>query len=173
MSSYIGSCCGELEGDAEHALGEERHPRRAVGLLEAAAGRQRCAAVEHADVVEAEEAALEHVAPGRVLAVDPPGEVHEQLLERALQPGDVALAALLELGLVDEQRRPGVHRRVHVAEVPLVGRAAARSGGGTARAASARAGPWRSRCRPSPARPCGTRGPTTRTTGTPTCRASR
>ncbi len=34
---------------------------------------------------------------------------------------DVARAALLELGLVDEQRRPGVHRRVDVAEVPLVG----------------------------------------------------
>ena len=42
------------------------------------------AAVEHPDVVEAEEPALEHVAPGRVLAVDPPREVHEQLLEGAL-----------------------------------------------------------------------------------------
>ena len=121
MSSYSGSCAGQLEGDAEHALGEERHPRRAVGLLEAAAGGQRRAAVEHADVVEAEEPALEHVATGRVLAVDPPREVDEQLLERALQPGDVARAALLDLGLVDEQRRPGVHRRVDVAEVPLVG----------------------------------------------------
>ena len=85
---------GQLDGDAEHALGVERHPRRAVGLLEVAAGGQRRAAVEHADVVESEEAALEHVASRRVLAVDPPGEVHEQLLERALQPGDVALAAL-------------------------------------------------------------------------------
>ena len=122
MSSYSGSCWAQLDGDAEHALGEERHPRRAVGLLEVAAGRQRRAAVEDADVVEAEEAALEHVAPGRVLAVDPPREVDEQLLEGALQPGDVALAALFELGLVDEQRRPGVHRRVDVAEVPLVRR---------------------------------------------------
>ena len=38
-----------------------------------------------------------------------------------LQQGDVACAALLELGLVDEQRRPGVDGRVDVAEVPLVG----------------------------------------------------
>ena len=113
---------GELERDPEHALREERHPRRAVRLLEVAAGGQRGAAVEHADVVQAEEPALEHVASGRVLAVDPPREVHQQLLERALQPRHVARAALLELGLVHGQRRPRVHRRVDVAEVPLVGR---------------------------------------------------
>ena len=47
----------------EHVLAEERHPGRAVRLLEVAAGRQRGAAVEHADVVEAEEPALEHVPP--------------------------------------------------------------------------------------------------------------
>ena len=52
----------ELDGDLEHVLAEQRHPGRAVGLLQVAAGRQRRAAVEHADVVEAEEAALEHVA---------------------------------------------------------------------------------------------------------------
>ena len=34
----------------------------AVGLVDEAAGRQRRAAVEHADVVQAEEAALEDVA---------------------------------------------------------------------------------------------------------------
>ena len=113
---------GELDRDPEHALREERHPRRAVRLLEVAAGRQRCTAVEHADVVQAEEPALEHVASGRILAVDPPREVHEQLLERALQPRHISLAALFELGLVHGQRRPGVHRRVDVAEVPLVRR---------------------------------------------------
>ena len=38
-----------------------RHPARAVRLLEVPAGRQRRAAIEDADVVEAEEAALEDV----------------------------------------------------------------------------------------------------------------
>ena len=111
----------QLDGDAEHRLGVERHPRSAVRLLEAATGRQRGAAVEHADVVEAQEATFEDIAAGRVLAVDPPREVDEQLLERALQPGDVTRAPLLQLGLVHQQRRPGVHRRVDVAEVPLIG----------------------------------------------------
>jgi hypothetical protein len=50
-----------------------------------AAGRQRRAAVEDADVVEAEEAALEDVVAPRVLAVDPPGEVQQQLVEDALE----------------------------------------------------------------------------------------
>ena len=51
---------------------------------------QRRAAVEHADVVEAEEAALEDVAALRVLAVHPPGEVEHQLVEDALEEREVA-----------------------------------------------------------------------------------
>ena len=101
---------------------KQRHPGGAVGLLEVAAGRQRRAAVEDADVVEAEEAALEHVPAVAVLAVDPPGEVEQQLLEDALEQLAVALAADLRLALVGEDRGPGVDGRVDVAEVPLVGR---------------------------------------------------
>ena len=83
----------ELDADLEHVLAEQRHPGGAVGLLEVAAGRQRRAAVEDADVVEAEEAALEDVLAEAVLAVDPPGEVQQQLAEGALQEVDVAAAA--------------------------------------------------------------------------------
>ena len=111
---------GQDEGDLQHALAVERHPRRAVRLLQRAAGRQRRAAVEDADVVEAEEAAGEDVAPRRVLAVDPPVEVQHQALERVLQELEVLPAELL-LVLVEPQRRPGVHRRIDVAEVPFVG----------------------------------------------------
>ena len=82
----------QLDGDLEHVLAEQGHPGGAVGLLQVAAGRQRRAAVEDADVVQAQEAALEDVPPGAVLAVDPPGEVQQQLLEAALEPVPVALA---------------------------------------------------------------------------------
>ena len=54
---------GDRERELEHVLTEHRHPRGAVRLFEAAAGRQLRAAIEHPDVVEAEEATLEHVAP--------------------------------------------------------------------------------------------------------------
>src|SRR4029453_3688616 len=86
-----------------------------------APGRERRAAVEHTDVVEPEETTFEHVSTGGILAVEPPREVDEELLERALQPGDVTGAALLHFRLVHEKRGVGVHRRVHVAEVPLIG----------------------------------------------------
>ena len=61
--------------------------------------------------------------PCGVLAVDPPGEVQHQLVEDALQERQVAaVAALLAVDLEDAPGRPGVDRRVDVAEVPLVGR---------------------------------------------------
>ena len=55
----------QLDGHLQHVLAEEGHPGGAVGLLQVAAGRQRRAAVEDADVVQAQEAALEDVAAVR------------------------------------------------------------------------------------------------------------
>ena len=51
----------QLDGDLEHVLAEQGHPGGAVGLFQVAAGRQRRAAIEDADVVQAQEAALEDV----------------------------------------------------------------------------------------------------------------
>ena len=84
----------ELDGDLEHVLAEHRHPRGAVGLLEVTAGGERGAAVEDADVVEAEEAAFEHVHPKAVLPIHPPGEVDEELAEGALEELDVTRARI-------------------------------------------------------------------------------
>ena len=109
----------ELEGDREHGAAVERHPRRAVRLLQRAPARERLGPVEHPDVVEAQEPAAEQVAALDVLAVDPPGEVEQQLLEDALEEDPVAPAARSG-HLVDAPRRPGVHRRVDVVEPPLV-----------------------------------------------------
>ena len=74
-------------------------------------------AVERPDVVEPEEAALEDVVAERVLAVHPPGEVDQQLVEGARQEVEVGPAVDPE----HRKRRPRLDRRVHVAEVPLVG----------------------------------------------------
>ena len=49
------------------------------------AGRQRRAAVKHADVVEPEESALENVVAFGVLAIDPPGEIQQQFVEYAFE----------------------------------------------------------------------------------------
>ena len=175
---------GQRQGQLEHALAEERHPGGAVGLLQGASARELSAAIEDPDVVQAEESAMEQVLPAGVLPVDPPGEVHQQHVERlgqerplaAFCPGSAGGSSGVELlkpEPVDERQRGGVHRGVHVAEVPLVGR-------DLTRRVQVRAGehqrellPARTQGRPSPAAPCGTRGPTPRTRGTPTCPASR
>ena len=72
----------QTRGDLHHVLTEQRHPGGAVGLFEVATGRQRRTAVEDADVVQAQEAALEDVPARAVLAVDPPGEVEQELVPR-------------------------------------------------------------------------------------------
>jgi hypothetical protein len=112
---------GELQGDGQHVETEHRHPARPVRLLQRLPRRERRAAVEDADIVQAEESALEHVVPECVLLVDPPGEVHEELVELPLQEGPVTRPAR---GLLHDVHLPGgaaVNRRVHVTEVPLVG----------------------------------------------------
>ena len=113
----------ELEGDAHQVERVHRHPARAVGLVDVSAGREPGAAVEDPDVVEPEEAALENVAAERVLAVHPPGEIEHELVKHALEELEIAVAAVeLAVDLEHAPGGPGVHRRVHVAERPLVGR---------------------------------------------------
>ena len=74
----------QLERDAQHVQAVHRHPAGAVGLLDVAAGGQRRAAIEDADVVQAQESALENVVALCVLAVHPPGEIQQQLVKHAL-----------------------------------------------------------------------------------------
>ena len=99
---------GELHCEFHHVLAEERHPGGAVGLLEVAAGGERGAAVEDADVVEAEEASFEDVLAEAVLAVHPPGEVQQELVERPLEEVQVRFAAQ---GLFGAMRETGSPRR--------------------------------------------------------------
>ena len=100
-----------------HADRVEGHPAGGVGLLQGAAGRQ-VRTVDRADVVQAEESALEHVAAARILPVDPPGEVDQQLVEHPAE--EVNVASLIDREHLE--RGPRLHRRVDVAEVPFVGR---------------------------------------------------
>ena len=162
----------EGQRQLEHVLAEDRHPGRAVGLLQAPARRQRRTAVEHPDVVEAEEPTLEHVAAGGVLAVHPPREVEQQLREALAEERDVDRRPAPSPGCRGtgwRRRAPGGSRRRSSTRRPASGR----SGGGRPATASGRPGSWRSRGRPWPAGCSGRPGPRPRTTGTPTCRASR
>ena len=111
----------ELEGHHGHVQGEHGHPAGGVGLLEAEAAGQGTGTVIDRDVVEPEKAPLEQVLALRILAVDPPGEIEQQLVEDTLQIAEVPPAPLGPLGTEDLQGTHRVHRRVHVPEGPLVG----------------------------------------------------
>ena len=146
----------------------------ASAWVEISAAGQRLAAVEHADVVQPQEPALEDVAAVRVLAVDPPGEVQQQLVEDALQKRQVAgVAALLAVDLEYAPGGPGVHRRIDVAEGPFVGRQLAVGVHVPLARQAARAAPWRIRDRSAPAAGNETPDPKRHTRDIPTCRASR
>ena len=113
---------GEFQSDGQHVERVHGHPGRAVGLFDVAPGRERRAAVEDANVVEPQEAALEYVHAFRVLAVYPPGEVEHELLENALKERAIAAAVLFLINLVDTPRGPRVDGRIHVTERPFIGR---------------------------------------------------
>ena len=136
-----------------------------------AAGGQRRAAIEDADVIEAEKAALEHVYAFGVFSVYPPGEIEQEFLENALEKSTVAFAASLLFNFVDAPRSPGVNRRIHITEAPIRTRATVRSDACTIRAGIEQVAPWRNRDRPTPAGRSEKRDPTRRTRGIPTCQA--
>ncbi len=108
---------GELLSDPQHGQEREGDPAGRVRLLQAPSGGHFARPVEDRDVVHPEEAALEQVAAGGVLAVEPPRGVQQQLGQHGAEERAVPCA----VDQVDLPGRPGVHRRVDVGERPLVG----------------------------------------------------
>ena len=89
-------------------------------MLQDAASRQGLRSVEKTDVIETEEAALEHILALSILAVYPPGEVQEQLLEDSLKEVKVLTAVQFTLDFESSEGCPSMDGRVDVAKVPLV-----------------------------------------------------
>ena len=113
---------GEFGGDGEHIQTELRHPARSVALFQRAAIWQRLIAIEYADIIHAEKAPAKDIAPIRVLAVNPPAIVQHQAVEHLGQKFIIPLSFLLQVMPIDDKRSPGKHRRIHIVEVPFVGR---------------------------------------------------
>ena len=86
-----------------------------------AAVGERGAAIEDADVIEAEESAFENIFASGIFPIHPPGESDQQFVEDCFQKCAVAFAGLLALDLVNAPGRPADDRRIDIAEVPFVG----------------------------------------------------
>ena len=164
-----GPLAGPVQDDRQGGHGDrvERHPAGGVGLLQRAADRQ-VRAVDRADVVQAEEAALEQVVALGVFAVDPPGEVDQQLVEDPAEEVDVAGRRRSRTPQPRPRPAPAGSRR----RSPTRRRAARRWGAGTTPGTAGSAGTWRTPGRRGPGRRSGRPGPRRRTRGTPTCPAS-
>src|SRR5215469_4578368 len=85
-------------------------------------GRQWRTAVENTDIIESEKPAFEEAPAKAVFPIDPPAEIRGEPAEHPLQEVEVSSAAECLLHAVEENRRPGLYRRVDVAEIPLIGR---------------------------------------------------
>src|SRR3954452_7430979 len=112
----------QLEGHHHQVQAIHAHPAGRIALLKTTAVREWCAAIEDADIVEPEEAALKDVLAIGVLAIDHPGKVEQELMEDALQKDGIAYAPAFLVDLIDAPGGPGMHRRVDIAEGPLIGR---------------------------------------------------
>src|SRR5205807_8130328 len=97
-------------------------PGVAAGLLETSPSGQPGVAVKRTDIVQSEESAFEYIVALRILAVYPPREIEQQLLEYPLQKSPVPAAVHLFFDLVDADRLPRLQGRVGVAELPFVRR---------------------------------------------------
>src|SRR5437867_6222122 len=96
----------ELDRDSHQIQTKHSHPAGAVALLEMGAVGKLRVAIEHANVVETEKAALKNILSLGVFAVHPPGERDQHFVENRFQKCAVAFAGLLALDLVNT---PGRH----------------------------------------------------------------
>src|SRR5262249_48516935 len=85
-----------------------------------ATGGKRCGTVEDSDVVEAEKATLKDIGAVGILAIDPPSKFQQQLVKNFFEEGTIGNTADAALNFIDAPGGPGVHRRIHVTEGPLV-----------------------------------------------------
>ena len=111
----------QFQGDPHHRQGKHSHPTGRIGLLERGTVLELLASIEDADVVEAEKAPFEHVVAVAIDFVHPAREIQQQLVVAPLQPGPIFAAMQAFLHVVDPPDSPGMHGRIQVAELPLVG----------------------------------------------------
>ena len=103
--------------ESEHRNRVVRHPCGSVCLVEPDSGRQ-VGTIEGTDVVQSQETAAKEVVAFRILAVEPPREIQQQLLEYSLKEFVIRGA----VNYKDSDRCQSMDRRIDVIETPFVRR---------------------------------------------------
>src|SRR3979411_1922372 len=90
----------ELDRHSHQVQAEHSHPTGAVALFEMGAVVKNRVAIEHADIVESEKAALENIFPLGVLAIHPPGKGDQHFVENRLEKCAVTFSSFVALDLI-------------------------------------------------------------------------
>ena len=89
------------------------------------AGRQGGTAIKDANIVQSQETAFKDILTESILTVHPPGEVQHQLPKDMFEKLQVTLAPEFFSMIYRVHGGPGMHRRIHIAKIPLIGRESA------------------------------------------------
>src|SRR6476620_3331462 len=84
LTGYVlvgGIVFGQFQRYGQHVEAVHSHPAGAVGLFQMPAGGQRRGPLKKTYVVDSEKAALKNIGAVGIFAVDPPGEVQQQLVK--------------------------------------------------------------------------------------------
>ena len=110
----------ELERDGQHVEAVHAHPGSAIRLFQVSTAGQLQSAVEDTDVVQTQKPALEDVESFWIFAIDPPGEVQQELVEGAFQKCAVRDTGRGTVDLIYPPHRPGMYGRIDVIERPFI-----------------------------------------------------
>ena len=110
----------QLDRDPHQVERKHSHPTGAVALFKMSTVREGSIAIEHSDVIEAEESALENVFAFGILPIHPPSKGKQHFMEDRFQKCAITFAGLLALDLINPPRRPGEDGGVHVTKIPFV-----------------------------------------------------
>src|SRR5262249_38647455 len=86
------------------------------------AGRQGRRTIKDSNIVQSEEATLKNVHAIGIFTIDPPREIQQELVKHFFEECAVGYATHTTVDFIYPPSCPRVHRRVHIAESPLVGR---------------------------------------------------
>lgn len=98
---------GTIFREHSHVQAIERHPSSAICLTQRASRRKGLGAIEQTDVIQPKETTLEDIVTAGILAIHPPCEVEQELLEDTFEEGKVFSPVEFTFDLEDTESSPG------------------------------------------------------------------
>ena len=112
----------KFHGNPHHIERKHRHPTCTVRLFQVVTVFKLHVSVECANIIESQKTSAKYVVSLFVFTVYPPGKIEKQFLKNTFKERNVGLPIYFFINLINAEGRPGMNRRINVAEVPFIGR---------------------------------------------------